>query len=139
MAPPLRPPLPGDGAVRSLGPVRPRGAGRARGHRRDPRVIGVDAYLDRIDHAGSREPTAETLHDLQVAHMLAVPFENLDVVSDEPIGLERDALFDKIVRRLRAPVPGLRASAGLAVQARAGLLAGHAAGKDHADRRSLDR
>jgi N-hydroxyarylamine O-acetyltransferase len=36
-----------------------------------------------------------------LAHLLAVPFENLSIHSGEPIVLEDGALFDKVVRRRR--------------------------------------
>jgi N-hydroxyarylamine O-acetyltransferase len=58
-------------------------------------------YLDRIQYAGSLEPTAETLRQLQVAHLLTVPFENLSIHAGEPIVLDDDALFEKIVSRRR--------------------------------------
>jgi hypothetical protein len=35
------------------------------------------AYLKRINYVGSLAPTAETLRQLHLAHLLAVPFENL--------------------------------------------------------------
>jgi N-hydroxyarylamine O-acetyltransferase len=41
------------------------------------------------------------LRDLQVAHLLAVPFENLSIHAGEPIVLEDEALFEKIVVRRR--------------------------------------
>lgn len=63
--------------------------------------MDVSAYLDRIDYRGSLVPSAQTLRALQVAHLLAVPFENLSIHSGEPIILEDDVLFDKIVRRKR--------------------------------------
>ena len=59
------------------------------------------AYLQRINYHGSLEPIAETLRGLHRAHMLAVPFENLDIHLGRPIALDQDALFDKIVRRRR--------------------------------------
>jgi N-hydroxyarylamine O-acetyltransferase len=59
------------------------------------------AYLRRIGYQGSLAPTAETLRELHCAHMLAVPFENLDIHLGRPIVLEQGALFDKIVRRRR--------------------------------------
>ncbi len=59
------------------------------------------AYLKRINYSGSLEPTAETLRDLQVAHLLTVPFENLSIHAGEPIVLEENALFTKIVERRR--------------------------------------
>lgn len=61
----------------------------------------VDAYLDRIDYHGPRAPTLETLSELHQAHLLAVPFENLDIISGTPIVLEERHLFDKLVRRRR--------------------------------------
>jgi len=61
----------------------------------------VDAYLRRIDHPPVRAPTAESLATLHRAHLLAVPFENLDIHRKHPIRLEEDALFDKVVRRRR--------------------------------------
>jgi N-hydroxyarylamine O-acetyltransferase len=63
--------------------------------------VDVKAYLERINYRGSLEPTAETLRDLQVAHLLSVPFENLSIQRGEPVVLEDDALFTKIVERRR--------------------------------------
>lgn len=58
-------------------------------------------YLKRISYSGSLEPTPETLRNLQVAHLLTVPFENLSIHSGEPIVLEVNSLFTKIVERRR--------------------------------------
>lgn len=63
--------------------------------------MDIEAYLERINYHGSLAPTAETLRKLQVAHLMAVPFENLSIHAREPIILEDKALFDKIVRRRR--------------------------------------
>ena len=63
--------------------------------------LNITAYLDRINYRGSLLPTAETLRALQVAHLLAVPFENLSIHAKEPIVLEDEALFIKIVERRR--------------------------------------
>ena len=63
--------------------------------------MDVTAYLDRINYRGSLVPSAETLRALQVAHLLAVPFENLSIHAGEPVVLEDDALFGKIVNRKR--------------------------------------
>jgi len=63
--------------------------------------MDINAYLSRINYHGSREPTAETLRDLQVAHLLAVPFENLSIHSGEPIVLNDKDLFEKVVQRRR--------------------------------------
>jgi N-hydroxyarylamine O-acetyltransferase len=66
-----------------------------------PEKMNIDAYLKRINYSGSLEPTAETLRALQVAHLLAVPFENLSIHAGEPIVLNEDALFGKIVENRR--------------------------------------
>lgn len=63
--------------------------------------MDIDAYLHRINYRGSLTPTAKTLRDLQLAHLMTVPFENLSIHSAEPIILNDEALFDKIVRRRR--------------------------------------
>lgn len=63
--------------------------------------MNTESYLKRINYDGPLEPTAETLRRLQVAHLLAVPFENLSIHSAEPITLDDEALFRKIVERQR--------------------------------------
>ena len=63
--------------------------------------MNIGAYLERINYHGSLAPTAETLRELQVAHLLAVPFENLSIHAKQPIVLEDEALFLKIVERRR--------------------------------------
>ena len=63
--------------------------------------MNVDAYLDRIGYRGSREPTFETLTELHRAHMLSVPFENLDIHLGRRLVLDREANFEKIVIRRR--------------------------------------
>jgi N-hydroxyarylamine O-acetyltransferase len=59
------------------------------------------AYLQRIGYRGELTPTVATLRELHRAHLLAVPFENLDIPLGRPIVLDQDALFDKIVTRRR--------------------------------------
>ena len=63
--------------------------------------MNFEAYLERINYRGSLAPTAETLRQLQVAHLLTVPFENLSIHAGEPIVLDDEALFSKIVGRRR--------------------------------------
>lgn len=66
-------------------------------------MSGIDApaYLARIGYCGPTEPTLATLRALHAAHLLAVPFENLDIVAGRPLSLAREALFDKVVARRR--------------------------------------
>ena len=63
--------------------------------------MNIEAYLRRINYTGSTALTAETLRDLQVAHLKTVPFENLSIHAGEPIVLEGEALFKKIVEQRR--------------------------------------
>ena len=63
--------------------------------------MDTNAYLKRIDYHGSLVPSAETLCELQLAHLLAVPFENLSIHAKQPIVLEDEALFAKIVESRR--------------------------------------
>ncbi len=63
--------------------------------------MDVKAYLERINYRGSLDPSEESLRGLQVAHLLAVPFENLSIHAGQPIVLEDEALFTKIVGRKR--------------------------------------
>jgi N-hydroxyarylamine O-acetyltransferase len=63
--------------------------------------MNIGAYLRRINYSGSLDPTPETLRALQVAHLKTVPFENMSIHASEPIVLEDNALFAKIVERRR--------------------------------------
>ena len=63
--------------------------------------MDIRAYLERLNYTGPLAPSAETLCLLQVAHLRTVPFENLSIHSGEPIVLDDDALFEKIVSRRR--------------------------------------
>ena len=57
----------------------------------------IDAYLQRMGYYGDRSPTLETLRALHRAHLLSVPFENLNIGLGWPILTTEDALFQKIV------------------------------------------
>jgi N-hydroxyarylamine O-acetyltransferase len=63
--------------------------------------VDVNAYLDRIGVAHPVAAGDDTLRELSRAHQSAVPFENLSIHLGEPISLDPDDLFDKIVRRRR--------------------------------------
>src|SRR6185436_1278414 len=63
--------------------------------------MNTQAYLERIGYGGPLDPTAETLRALQVAHLQTVPFENLSIHAGQPIVLDVDALFEKVVVRRR--------------------------------------
>ncbi|MEV7006195.1 arylamine N-acetyltransferase [Streptosporangium sp. NPDC051022] len=61
----------------------------------------MDEYLQRIGASRPPRPDAESLRDLQLRHLLTVPFENLSIHLGEPIVLDEQALIDKIVGRRR--------------------------------------
>jgi len=61
----------------------------------------VATYLQRLNYHGSTEPTVETLNELHRAHMLAAPFENLDIHRGREIVLDDERLYAKIVERRR--------------------------------------
>ena len=57
----------------------------------------VQEYLDRIGYTGGLDQSIQTLRLLHRAHMLSVPFENLDIHLGRRIVLNEDAFFAKIV------------------------------------------
>jgi len=61
----------------------------------------VDDYLARIGAARPGGPDLRALRDLQRAHLLAVPFENLSIHLGEPIVLNQADLVTKVVGRRR--------------------------------------
>lgn len=63
--------------------------------------MDITAYLKRIRYAGPIRPDVQTLYGLQHAHMMTVPFENLDIPLKRPIRLEKSAVWDKIIFRKR--------------------------------------
>jgi N-hydroxyarylamine O-acetyltransferase len=64
-------------------------------------MLRVPAYLDRIAYSGPLAPTAEVLRDLHRAHLLSVPFENLDIALGRKIVCDENAFVRKIVNRRR--------------------------------------
>ena len=63
--------------------------------------MNLDSYLARISYSGPLAPTLENLRALHYAHLLAVPFENLDIHRGMPIALDQEHLYDKIVLHRR--------------------------------------
>jgi len=60
-------------------------------------MFGVASYLDRIAYSGQTEPTAENLRALHRAHLLAVPFENLDISLGRKIIADESAILTKVI------------------------------------------
>jgi N-hydroxyarylamine O-acetyltransferase len=59
--------------------------------------VDTERYLRRIAYADTAKPDVQTLHALQFAHLLTVPFENLDIGLRRPILLDETSLWNKIV------------------------------------------
>jgi N-hydroxyarylamine O-acetyltransferase len=59
------------------------------------------AYLARIGYSGPLQPSAETLRELQRAHLYTVPFENLDIARKRQIVVDPEASYRKIVEQRR--------------------------------------
>jgi N-hydroxyarylamine O-acetyltransferase len=64
-------------------------------------MLNVPAYLDRIAYTGPLAPTADVLRDLHRAHLLSVPFENLDVTLGRKIVCDETSFIQKIVELRR--------------------------------------
>ena len=63
--------------------------------------MDVALYLDRIGARAPAEPTLDALAALALAHLCAVPFENLDIAAGRPLSLDPEAIYEKIVARRR--------------------------------------
>ena len=63
--------------------------------------MDINAYLKRIEYFGPTVPTAETLRQLHRAHLLTIPFENLDIHLGHAIILDNEKFFEKIVQQGR--------------------------------------
>ena len=63
--------------------------------------MDLKAYLDRIGFAGEPRPDLATLSALHRAHLMAIPYESLDVQLGRPLTPDPDAAFEKIVVRRR--------------------------------------
>jgi N-hydroxyarylamine O-acetyltransferase len=59
--------------------------------------VDLDAYFRRIAYAGPTTPTLETLEALCLAHVRAIPFENLDVLLGRGIDLSDEAVDHKLI------------------------------------------
>src|SRR5262245_34501478 len=63
--------------------------------------MDVEKYLSRINYTGRLDVSATTLRELDKAHLLAVPCENLDIHLGRPIVLDERRLLRKIVNGRR--------------------------------------
>ena len=64
-------------------------------------MADVQSYLARVGYKGPTSPTLETLRAIHYAHLLTVPFENLDIALGRKIALDEDSFIRKIAERRR--------------------------------------
>src|SRR5262245_38960422 len=71
--------------------------------RRAPTMTHQDLqrYCARIGYDGSWQPTHATLAAVHRAHLLSIPYENLDIHLGRPLTLDRAAMFTKLVGERR--------------------------------------
>lgn len=63
--------------------------------------MNVSRYLDRLNYRGSQEVSSDALRELHKAHLVTVPFENLDIHLGRPIVLDEERLLRKVVEKRR--------------------------------------
>lgn len=64
-------------------------------------MVSVPSYLARINYSGPTAPTIETLRAVHRAHLLTVPFENLDIELGRKIVVDEDVIVRKVVELRR--------------------------------------
>src|SRR6201987_727235 len=64
-------------------------------------MLDVTSYLARIAYSGPTTPTEETLRAIHHAHLLTVPFENLDIALGRTIVVDEAAVVRKILEQRR--------------------------------------
>ena len=68
------------------------------------RDIFLKKYLERIGIEGELHLDLETLKKLQKQHLINIPFENLDIIENKELKLDRYSLFTKIVEEKRGGI-----------------------------------
>jgi len=75
------------------------GASRAPSYNR--LAMNLPAYFERIRYSGPVKPDVETLRGLQLAHLLCIPFENLDIGLKRPIRIDQMSIWEKLIQEKR--------------------------------------
>ena len=105
-------------------------------------MLNVPAYLERMRYAGPTAPTPETLQALHRAHLLAVPFENLDIHLGRTIVCGEARFLHKIVDERRGgfcyELNGAFAALLRALGFQVTLLSARVAGADGSDGPEFD-
>ncbi|XP_040185524.1 arylamine N-acetyltransferase, pineal gland isozyme NAT-10-like [Rana temporaria] len=64
--------------------------------------MDIEKYFSRLGYKGSCKPAnKETLCEIMYHHLMAIPFENLSVHCGEPISLDIESTFQKLVMKQR--------------------------------------
>ena len=63
--------------------------------------MDIDRYLARIGLDHRPPPTLAGLTEVHAAHLLSIPYENLDIQLGRPVSLDMPAIYDKVVNRRR--------------------------------------
>lgn len=96
--------------------------------------MDVEEYLKRIGFTSPVAATIDTLRGLHRAHLLTVPFENLDIHLGRPILLSEESFLNKIVRNRRGgfcyELNGLFAALLRAIEFNVTLLSARVIDKD---------
>lgn len=64
-------------------------------------MIDLEAYLRRVGHTGSREPSIELLAAVCTRHPAHIPYENIDPLLGTPPSLDPAAVAEKLMHRGR--------------------------------------
>lgn len=64
-------------------------------------ACNVQGYLERIGYRGPLDGSAETLSALQEAHVLTVPYENLDIFNGKYLSIDIPDVYEKVVVKRR--------------------------------------
>ena len=64
-------------------------------------MIDIQRSFRRINYNGTASPTIATLKALQLAFLLKIPFENLDIHLGRHIKLSSDSIYEKIIAKNR--------------------------------------
>jgi len=66
-----------------------------------PTAIDIDAYRARIGDRGPLTTDLDTLKRIHLAHVMTIPFENLDIHLGKPIAIDLKSVAEKIIDRHR--------------------------------------
>lgn len=62
-----------------------------------PGTIDLDAYFERIGYAGTRNNSLDSFRAIHLAHVSAIPFENLNPLCGLPVNIDLDSIQQKLI------------------------------------------